>query len=551
MPEPVEGDVTPESGNCPNCGAVVGPDSAACPACGFDPGQPAAGVSSGFEDADTFEDEELEGQRPSVEVRRCQRCGDIIDDSQERCRRCGLQLRPPAPAAAPPPTMPDMAQEEGPAPAAARAPPAPGPAAPAGMPLAPAPPQPVAGPPKGPGLFGGAPARPAAPPKPSLKSLPPEVRRALREKFMVKGSQVLVVLGIADAIVWAVPLLWMNLWVNLGMCLANLVVIGWVMAKAQPHLEVGRPEMSEYEKKRVKNVLLGLGIILIVPIHEVLNLFPLGYYSPSWSSYGPAGLVNPVIMLVGAMMAAFNIQQSREKMGYFTIWRNGALILVIAPVLSLVQVGLPILVYPEWFNQTIGLLGGTVMGIAFVLKNQRDKQFAELENAMRMGEELEARGQLEQAIAAYDSAINQAHTLFSHLIFNPDAPYVSVHVPPAYSEPWFRKGRVLARLRKHKKALAIFDMIIEMDPNNQIALLNEAEIMTDMGEYAGATRAVERVLKLVPEHPDALRMRASIAAAARKAADEAERSEAAETVFNTGLKTPPPAPGPEGEFTDA
>ena len=550
MPEPVEDEVTLASGNCPNCGAVVGPGSAACPACGFELGQPAAGPSPGFEDADTFEDEELEGQRPAVEVRRCPRCGDIVDDSQERCRRCGLQLRAPAPAAAPPPTAPDMAEEERPAPPPARAPPAPGPAVPGGRPALAAPP-PAAGAPKGPGIFGSSPARPAAPPKPSLKSLPPEVRRALREKFMVKGSQLLVGLGIADAIVWAVPILWMNLWVNLGMCLANLVVIGWVMAKAQPHLDAGRPEMSDYEKKRVKNVLMGLGIILIVPIHEVLNIFPLGYYSPSWSSYGPAGLVNPVIMLFGAMIAAFNIQQSREKMGYFAVWRNGALILVLAPVLSLVQVGLPILVYPEWFNETIGLLGGTVMGIAFVLKNQRDKQFAELDNAMRLGEELEARGQLEQAITAYDGAINSAHTLFSHLIFNPDSPYVAVRVPPAYSEPWFRKGRVLARLRKHKKALAIFDMIIEMDPNNQIALLNEAEIMTDMGEYAGATRAVERVLKLVPEHPDALRMRATIAVAARKAAEEAERSEAAETVFNTGPKAPPPAPGPEGEFTDA
>jgi hypothetical protein len=374
---------------------------------------------------------------------------------------------------------------------------------------------------------------------------------AIRERFMVKGSRYLVALGVADAIVWAVPLLWTNLYINLGMCIANFVMIGGVLLKAQPHLDVGRAEMSEPEKKHATNVLIGLGIILIVPIHEVLKLYPLGYYSPSWSSYGPLGLVNPVIMLIGAMIAAFNIQQSRERIGYFTIWRNGALVLLLAPVFSLIQVGLPILAYPEWFHQTVGLMGGTVMGIAFVLKNQRDKQFSEMENAMRWGDELAARGQLEQAIVQYDSAINMAHTLYSHLIFNPDSPYLSVRVPPAYSEPWFRKGRVLARLQRHKKALAIFDMIVEMDPGNQIALLNEAEIMTDMGDFPGALRAVDRVLKIVPDHPDALRMRLSIASAARRAAEDAERAEDAETVFKPASPRAPQAAPAKGEFLDA
>jgi hypothetical protein len=368
---------------------------------------------------------------------------------------------------------------------------------------------------------------------------------------MVKGSRYLVVLGLADVVVWAVPLLWADLWVNLGMCFANLVVIGWILLIAQPHLDVGRAEMSEYERKRASNVLWGLMIILIVPIHEVLGLFPLGYYSPSWSSYGPLGLVNPVIMLLGAMIAASNIQRSRERMGYFAIWRNGVLVLVWAPIFALIQVAVPILYYPEWFHQTVGLIGGTVMGIAFVLKSQRDKQFSELEMAMRWGDEMAARGQLDQAIAQYDAAINMAHTLDSHLIFNPDSPYLSVRVPPAYSEPWFRKGRALVRLHRHKKALAIFDMIIEMDPTNQIALLNASEVMTEMGDFRGALAAVDRVLGIVPGHPDALKMRNAIAVAARNAADEAERAEAAETVFRSAPAGPPPEAPDKGEFLDA
>ena len=499
---------------------------------------------------DSFEDEDIEGSRPAIEVRRCPRCGEIVDEQQQNCRRCGLALRP----AEPPPPTPVRADMAEPAqrvlmPGQDRSVPGPQPQAaqpPAGMP------SPAArGPPPADAASNRPLPRPAAPPKPELRSFPPEQRKALRERFMVKGSRYLVALGVADAVVWAVPLLWTNLYINLGMCIANFVIIGGVLLNAQPHLDVGRAEMSEPEKKHASNVLIGLGIIMIVPIHEVLGIFPLGYYSPSWSSYGPLGLVNPVIMLVGAMMAAFNIQQSRERMGYFTIWRNGALVLLLAPVFSLVQVGLPILAYPEWFHETVGLMGGTVMGIAFVLKNQRDKQFSEMENAMRWGDELAARGQLEQAIVQYDSAINMAHTLYSHLIFNPDSPYLSVRVPPAYSEPWFRKGRALARLQRHKKALAIFDMIVEMDPINQIALLNEAEIMTEMGDFPGALGAVDRVLKIVPDHPDALRMRLSIAAAARRAAEDAERAEDAEMVFKSASGRAPPAAPAKREFLDA
>ena len=372
---------------------------------------------------------------------------------------------------------------------------------------------------------------------------------------MVKGLQYLLVLGIADAVVFAVPLLWTNMFVNAGMVIANFIIIGWVVLKAQRHLDAGRSEMSPYERMKVSRVMLGLVVIMIVPLHEVLGLYPLGYYSASWGANGWTGLINPLIMLIGALVLAVNIQQSRERMGYFAVWRNGALLLLLAPSFAAIQLLLPILIAPEWFHMTVGLLCGTVMLIALLLKGQRDKQFRELEDAIRAGDELAARGQLEEARNRYDVAINQAHTLYSHLIFNPDDPYAQAKVPQSYSEPWFKKGRVLARLGQPKKALAIFDMILEIDPVNQIALLNEAEIMTDTGDFAGALRAVERVLRIVPDHPDALRMRDSIAVAARKSAEQAEREAAAETVFNVGGAAPAgpaPAPAPQTtEFTEA
>jgi hypothetical protein len=404
-------------------------------------------------------------------------------------------------------------------------------------------------------------------PKVPLKSLTPDQRRTLRENFMKQGLYILAGLGAASLVVWLVPLFWTNLIVNLSMVIASFAFVGYVLVTAQRHIAASAGELSEYERKRGSRVLLGLFVIFIVPFHEVVGLYPLGY-TGTWGTYGPlVGMINPVLMLLGALLVAFNVQQSRERLGYFVIWRNGALLLIFPPIFGLVQLGLPVLAYPEWFHATLGMVGGTVMMIALVIKGQREKQFSELENAMKWGDEYAARGQPEQAVAQYDSAINMAHTLFSHLIFNPDSPYAQVRVPPAYSEPWFRKGRLLAKMKRTKKALAIFDMIIEMDPQNQVALLNAAELLSESGEHEAALRTVDRVLALVPSHPDALRLRSAVVEAGRAAAEAREKeveAEDAESVFGSAPRPaaapafaagapatpaqPPAVPAPEDDF---
>jgi len=564
--------------NCPNCGVMVSPGFDRCPSCGADVtvrGDPFAH----FEEAGDFtDDEEIEGKAPPAQVQRCPRCGDVVDDTMPRCRRCGLPFptRAPAPEMPPagPPTrreVPDIVPPEPEPPAPAQPPPEPAPPPPAPAPPAAAPSRPepdgIRAPPAGPppkaaaapppGPPSAAPrARPAIVPRVPLKTLPADQRRALRERFMKKGLYILAGLGAADLVVWLLPLLWTNFIVNLSMVVAKFIAIGFVLGRAQSHLGASVNELSEYERKRGMRVLVGLLLISVVPLHEVLGLYPLGY-TGTWGTYGGfVGMINPAIMLAGSLIVAFNVQQSRERLGYFVIWRNGAVLLMFPPAFALLQVGVPVLLSPEWFHATLGMVGGTVMVIALVLRTQRDRQFAELENALKWGDEYAARGQPEQALAQYDSAINMAHTLFSHLIFNIDNPSAQVRVPPAYSEPWFRKGRLLAKIGRTKKALAIFDMILEMDPQNQVALLNEAELLSRSGEHEGALRAVDRVLAIVPDHPDGLRLKATFVEAARLAAEErqSERdAEDAESVFGPSGRARPapeaaaPAPPPPGE----
>src|SRR5512137_173093 len=69
---------------------MVGAGCDGCPSCGADVtvrGDPFAH----FEEAGDFtDDEEMEGQPAPAQVKRCPRCGDVVDDTMPRCRRCGL-----------------------------------------------------------------------------------------------------------------------------------------------------------------------------------------------------------------------------------------------------------------------------------------------------------------------------------------------------------------------------------------------------------------------------------------------------------------------------
>jgi hypothetical protein len=110
-------------------------------------------------------------------------------------------------------------------------------------------------------------------------------------------------------------------------------------------------------------------------------------------------------------------------------------------------------------------------------------------------------------------------------------------------------------------------MIIEMDPQNQVALLNQSELLSQSGEHDAALRSVDRVLALVPNHPDGMRLRATILEAGRAAAETREteaEAEDAESVFGTSARqqsvlvnaaaapamqtAPPPVSPPEDDF---
>jgi tetratricopeptide (TPR) repeat protein len=99
-------------------------------------------------------------------------------------------------------------------------------------------------------------------------------------------------------------------------------------------------------------------------------------------------------------------------------------------------------------------------------------------------------------------------------------------------------------MKRTKKALAIFDMIIEMDPQNQVALLNAAELLSESGEHEAALRAVDRVLALVPNHPDALKLRSAVVEAGRAAAEAREKEAAAEDAESVFGGAPRPAAAP-------
>jgi predicted amidophosphoribosyltransferase len=104
-----------EEAYCPDCGALMDPDDTVCPQCGAEfgfycpecdqeiPAEASICPYCGAELEEGFEDElegeeEVESQaKPDVAVERatfCANCGEPIDEEDEECPSCGMDLCP-------------------------------------------------------------------------------------------------------------------------------------------------------------------------------------------------------------------------------------------------------------------------------------------------------------------------------------------------------------------------------------------------------------------------------------------------------------------------
>jgi tetratricopeptide (TPR) repeat protein len=99
------------------------------------------------------------------------------------------------------------------------------------------------------------------------------------------------------------------------------------------------------------------------------------------------------------------------------------------------------------------------------------------------GEALSEAGRLEEALAAYETALE---------------------IDPKRILSWQCLGCVREDLGRFEIALEAYEQLLELDPDDELGLCQQGEVLQRLGRYEGSLSACERLLSIYPEHPIAL-----------------------------------------------
>jgi tetratricopeptide (TPR) repeat protein len=174
--------------------------------------------------------------------------------------------------------------------------------------------------------------------------------------------------------------------------------------------------------------------------------------------------------------------------------------------------GLTILNFQPFFSYSVSALFIVVVLLVFMLKKRLGEMYKALEDQTKRGEDLFKAGRYKEAMDSFDIAIDEGHEIFSQYFYDPDSPRASsVRLPSQYGIPWLRKGDILVQLRKPRKAIAIYDVILELDPRNEVVWNRKGEVLLAMGKFQDAIRCFDMALSAVPTYAKASQNKAKAA----------------------------------------
>jgi tetratricopeptide (TPR) repeat protein len=358
-----------------------------------------------------------------------------------------------------------------------------------------------------------------------------------REAVMMKFTMYIVIIGLVSfAFSYAIgPLLGAlkyGTYTYMGHVLLNLVVLGIIAGIALytgSLADKSTDRTTPVEARNLGRIYTGVGILLFIFLIQVFGIHRAipgvpdpGNYNSEWSIF------YVIILLIGLVFVVKGLYGVREKLSYYKLWRSGIWILLLAPLTGMIDAFSPvalevgaILNYQRYFAYSVSSLFMIIAILSFMLKNHLTLRYKELEDETSRGEDLFKAGRYRAAMEHFDNAIDIGHDLFSQYFYDPDAPRIQVRLPAQYGIPWLRKGDVLLQMNRPRKAIAIYDVILELDPKNEVVWNRKGEILLAMGKYDDANRCFDQALSAVPTYAKAIQNKQKAKILAEEATEEA------------------------------
>ena len=152
-----------------------------------------------------------------------------------------------------------------------------------------------------------------------------------------------------------------------------------------------------------------------------------------------------------------------------------------------------------WTGSFIAISIGFVL-MAIMVRQMRADQYQQLDKVLEKSDKAFANRRFDEAQRFYSEAITLTHTLYADVVFSGRNPRErgGTSIPQEYFRPWIGKAKCLALTGKLRKALAIYDLMLEVDPDNSIVWFDRGRILVAEKRYAEAYISFDRAVKLDP-----------------------------------------------------
>jgi len=138
------------------------------------------------------------------------------------------------------------------------------------------------------------------------------------------------------------------------------------------------------------------------------------------------------------------------------------------------------------------------------------------EDYLNQGKDLLAQGLYQEAIVAYDKAIDIKPDKYEAWVFRGGTLHLlgkyqdaiasydkAIEIEPDYAEVWALRGIALSELGKYQDAIASYDKAIKIKPNYASAWHNRGLVLDRLGKYQEALTSYDKAIKIEPDYADA------------------------------------------------
>ncbi len=307
-----------------------------------------------------------------------------------------------------------------------------------------------------------------------------------------------------------------DIWNNGVIDIAGVFALGaalflWLRAVAVGSLI--RERVSPAEQSRLGYIKLGGFLFWLVPI--------VGSFGYNFGIVFQASNMHWIFYIIvgsGSLAILYGLAGSKERGSFFQIYMFGVYGIIVATVPMAFTFFGDLLASSFWWTASFLMISVGFILMAIMVRQMRADQYQQLDKVLERADKAFANRRFDEAQKHYSEAITLTHTLYADVVFSGRNPRErgGTSIPQEYFRPWIGKAKCLALTGKLRKALAIYDLMLEVDPDNAPVWFDRGRILVAEKRYAEAYISFDRSIKLDPNLDIAKEKRAEVLEVIRK-----------------------------------